>query len=83
MALGTSQKQLWALNNGELKATGDEFAFGTIRKNVEVYLSEIFAFHGMLFISRLVLSWHFFVGLLTFLTRIVTHIYLKNRSSTS
>ena len=48
LALGTSQKQLWALNNGELKATGDEFAFGTIRKNVEVYLSEIFAFHGML-----------------------------------
>ena len=45
-ALGKSQKQLWCLNNGELKATGDEFAFGTIRTNVELYLSEIFCFNG-------------------------------------
>ena len=46
LALGESQKQLWSLSNGELKPTGDEFAFGTIRSNVELYLSEIFCFHG-------------------------------------
>ena len=49
-ALGKSQKQLWCLNNGELKATGDEFAFGTIRTNVELYLSEIFCFNGKIIV---------------------------------
>ena len=54
MRLVKSQKQLWSFCNGELMPTGDEFAFGTIRKNAEFYLSELFSFegeHAMFFVT--------------------------------